>query len=350
MKRLLFILMLGCTVSLFAGAASAWADNGPHVKGQGGALPATCAACHRAHTGQAPYLLKEKQEQLCFTCHGTTGTGSNLDVQDGVAYEGAGRAGGAAAALRGGGFKNALIKSGEVEKEYNVSTGRLEKAKIPALLPAELKPSTSAHSIDESSQMAWGNGPINATVNYGNAISLTCGSCHDPHGNGMYRILRPVPVEAEEKSGAKITPVEIADTATKAYTTENYWNSWDPNDLEFEAKVSAWCATCHTRLLAPSGSGNTSSGDAAFNYRHRTEYTLAEMKKLGEEHAAGKAKAKPTCIQCHVSHGTNATMSGYAQGVTFPNGKTTESPLEHKEDSFLLRLNNRGVCQTCHNK
>jgi predicted CXXCH cytochrome family protein len=352
MKRSMLFLMVGCIMWLLAGAAPASADNGPHVKGQGGALPDTCAACHRAHTGQAPYLLKAKQEQLCFTCHGSAAGGSSLDVQEGTAYSSTGRTS-AVGALRGGGFKYSLIKSNEVEKEYNAS-GRLEKAKIPALEAKELKPATSAHSIDESSQMAWGNGEISAVANEGKAIKLTCGSCHDPHGNGMYRILRPIPTE----SGAK-TGVEIADTATKIYTTENYWNSWDPNDLEFEAKISAWCATCHTRLLAGDKENSakenemsalTSSGDAVFTYRHRTEYTLEEMKKLGEEHAAGKAKAKPTCAQCHVAHGTDATMGEYSGAVTFPSGKTTESPLEHKEDSFLLRLNNRGVCQTCHNK
>lgn len=354
MKRLVLFLMVGCIMWLLAAAGPALADNGPHVKGQGGNLPDTCAACHRAHTGQAPYLLKAKQEQLCFTCHGSAAGGSSLDVQEGAAYSGTGRTS-AVGALRGGGFKYALINTNSVEKEYNLSTGRLEKAKIPAREAKELKASTSAHSIDESSQMAWGNGEISASANEGKTIKLTCGSCHDPHGNGMYRILRPVPTE----SGAK-TGVEIADTATKVYTTENYWNSWDPNDLSFEAKISAWCATCHTRLLAGDkenpvtkeneSSATTNSGDALFSFRHRTEYTEAEMEKLGKEHTEGKAKAKPTCIQCHVSHGTDATMGEYSGAVTFPNGKTTESPLEHKEDSFLLRLNNRGVCQTCHNK
>ncbi len=353
MKRSVLFLIVGCVVSLLAGAAPALADNGPHVKGQGGALPDTCAACHRAHTGQAPYLLKAKQEQLCFTCHGSAAGGSTLDVQEGAAYSSTGRSS-AVGALRGGGFKFALINTGKVTKEYNAGTGRLEKAEIPALATSELKPSSSAHSIDESSQMAWGNGEISGSANEGKAIKLTCGSCHDPHGNSMYRILRPIPTE----SGAK-TGVEVPDTATKVYTTENYWNSWDPNDVEYEAKVSAWCATCHTRLLAGDKvneakenemSALVSSGDALFTYRHRTEYTAEEMKKLSEEHAAGKAKAKPTCIQCHVGHGSNATMGEYSGAVTFPNGKTTESPLASKEDSFLLRLNNRGVCQTCHNK
>ncbi len=145
------------------------------------------------------------------------------------------------------------------------------------------------------------------------------------------------------------------------YTTANYWESWDANAPAFEAKISSWCATCHTRLLANDTetenpvthvmekhpSYSTSSGDSVFNYRHRTEFSAEDFEKLAKEHAEGKEKAKPTCIQCHVAHGTDATMSGYAQGVT-PNGGATGEPAS--QESFLLRLNNRGVCQTCHNK
>src|ERR1019366_821969 len=85
---------------------------------------------------------------------------------------------------------------------------------VPVL--ASGAPVTSAHSVDSSSQIAWGNGPISAEANYGKTISLSCGSCHDPHGNGNYRILRPIPLE----SGAE-TAVTIADASTKVYTTTN---------------------------------------------------------------------------------------------------------------------------------
>ncbi len=362
------LLIAGCMLSLLVGAGPALADAGPHVAigPLGNATPDTCAGCHRAHTGQAAYLLKQKQEQLCFSCHGSSATGSNLDVQDGAGYEGAGRTGNegkAVGALRGGGFKFALIDTSKVEeKEY--PGGRLSKANIPTLPLAEAgkaAATTSAHSIDESSQIAWGNsvpGVVNNPV-YGNAVELTCGSCHDPHGNGNYRILRPVPNGAEQsKATTKVTPVEITETAemkennhTKGhvYTTANYWESWDPNDTAFEEKISAWCGTCHTRLYQGAGSGSykTNSGDAVFTYRHRTEFSETEFATLAKEHAEGKEKAKPTCIQCHVAHGTDATMSGYAQGVT-PNGGATGEPAS--QESFLLRLNNRGVCQTCHNK
>ena len=67
---------MGCAVSLFAGAVPTSADSGPHVMGAG-VTADTCAACHRAHTAKAPYLLKQSLETLCFTCHGSSGTGSN---------------------------------------------------------------------------------------------------------------------------------------------------------------------------------------------------------------------------------------------------------------------------------
>ena len=334
--RRLALFIIGCVLSLLAGAVPALADNGPHMKGAG-LVPDTCAACHRAHTAQAPYLLKESQEALCFTCHGSSGTGSNEDVADGVGYSGANRAtkvGG----LRGGGFKYALLETNTVSPTYNAE-GRLESANIGVL--SEPKAVNSAHTTNESPQTAWGNGPISATANYGKTVKLTCGSCHDPHGNGNYRILRPIPTESGATGPTGYTGVTIADTATKVYTTANYWQSWDTNAPQFRWQISEWCTTCHTRLLAGSKSYEISSGDAVFTYRHRSSYTQAEYKKLEEE---SPTKTKPNCIQCHVAHGSNASTGTWSQTVTFPNGTPAGS------DSMLLRLDNRGVCQTCHNK
>jgi len=346
MRRLVLPPMVGCVLWLLTSASPALADNGPHMKGQG-LTPDTCAMCHRAHTAQAPFLLKENQQALCFTCHGSSGTGSNLDVEGGIGYSGAGRSGGASGALRGGGFKYALIDTSKPEPVRD-STGKLLEATIKTYASTEPQPTTSAHSINESSQMAWGNGAINASANYGNAVSLACGSCHDPHGNGMYRILRPIPTE----SGAAKPGVEIPEPAgmTHVYTTANYWQTWDNNDPTFEYKISAWCATCHTRLYEGAGKGSykTNSGDAVFTYRHASEWTQAEYESLG--HSTGGKKVKPNCIQCHVAHGTDAAMEEHSAAVTLPNGTASNTSGTLNGDSFLLRLNNRGVCQTCHNK
>ena len=157
-------------------------------------------------------------------------------------------------------------------------------------------PTTSSHSVNASEQTAWGNGEFSASPNYGKTIELSCGSCHDPHGNGNYRILKPIP----DDSGAAKPGVTIADTSTKVYTTTNYWQVGDANAPQFRYQIAQWCSTCHTRYLAGSGSYKTDSGDAVFTYRHRTdEFTPEEYDARSR---------RPDCIQCHVSHGSNATM------------------------------------------
>jgi predicted CXXCH cytochrome family protein len=333
MRRLAVSLFtLGCmSLLLVVAPAAAWADNGPHAMGMG-ATTDRCAACHRAHTAQAPYLLKESSEEaLCYTCHGSGAGGSSLDVADGAGYSSHERTG-AASALRGGGFKFALIDSSKPKGNY--VSGRLVSGEIPTLGTGAA--TTSAHTVDSSMQVAWGNGAFSATANNGKEVSLRCGSCHDPHGNGNYRILRPIPQE----SGVK-TEVKIPDVTEKEYTTTNYWQSWETKNPQFRYQISSWCATCHTRLLGESGSGNTFTGDAVFAYRHRSLYTQEEYEKLEKE---TPNKTKPSCIQCHVAHGSDAAMGGYATTVNYPDGKSAGS------NSFLLRADNRGVCQMCHNK
>ncbi|HEY3546237.1 MAG TPA: cytochrome c3 family protein [Propionicimonas sp.] len=96
--------------------------------------------------------------------------------------------------------------------------------------------------------------------------------------------------------------------------------------------MSTWCAACHSRyhtattavLPGPAAGLNqtTNSGDSIFTYRHGT--TNSE------------------CTQCHVSHGSNAAMTGpYASTFTLPNGAASAS-------SRLLKVANRGTCQACH--
>src|SRR5665647_3991300 len=74
--RKLALLVVGCAILLLLGAVTASADNGPHMAGAG-PIADTCAGCHRAHTAQASYLLRQSQPGLCFTCHGTSATGAN---------------------------------------------------------------------------------------------------------------------------------------------------------------------------------------------------------------------------------------------------------------------------------
>lgn len=355
MRRPTFLVLGAVAAWMLLFAAPALADNGPHVMGAG-VTPDSCAGCHRLHSAPNERLLKMDGTQLCYTCHGTSGTGATTDVEDGVQYSAAARPPGATqvGALRGGGFAYALIDS--------ANPAAYPDKNVPVLAAGEA--TTSTHSINSSSVMAWGNVPEGATApQYGTAIPLRCGACHDPHGNGYYRILRPKPSGSGiSRTSATNGGVGILDVSTKVYTTTNYWDVGDANttlpappftgtapavapaNMPFngvaaagttpvQSGIAAWCSTCHTRYLAASGSASTDSGDPIFRYRHTSNREIA---------ATGNAR---NCVQCHVAHGTNAKMPGSNSGsVNHPDNTTDPG------GSKLLRINNRGVCQVCHHK
>lgn len=392
-RRRLPALVAAASAAFFLGAVPAYADNGPHVStatntpttgvritdaGQG-----RCASCHRAHTARAAFLLNAtSEESLCYSCHGDGGTGATTDVQSGLGYDAAAattypgttttltvdRGTTVAGALRGGGFDKAALGTGAATKEIYLSgTNYRSRAQ---LIPPLATPQTTTSNHLGGVDIMWGNGPISSTANTGKDMSTTtttkleCTACHDPHGNGQYRILRPVPKDSGFTTvlpGNTAPGIPIKDTANKVYTTANYWIAGDPAAVadtgtttilggtsavdptpvqktignpvsSFQANVAAWCTTCHTRYLSPSGSWETNSGDAVFTYRHTADNVSSTN---------GDAAANRNCIQCHVAHGSNATMPN--SNVEWPNGNTPSS------DSRLLRVDDRGVCVMCHN-
>ena len=398
MKRLLYFGVVGFGSALMftmAGVGSAQADNGPHVSTAATAAgdvtidtasgAGRCAGCHRAHTAKAAMLLKAAQPALCYSCHGG-GLGANTDVQNGTS-------GSTGAALRGGGFEYALIGADAASKHMEPPVAPSTRwgttlAKVPV---GASEATTSSHQIDGTTAgTMWGNGAISAIANTGKAaVTLECGSCHDPHGNGNYRILKPVPdgttpvsiqVKAEVPAvlddpltttvneakalvpaimgpgaeGVTIPDAPGTDAASRAashvYTTTNYWSVVDRNvpltkggapvasgvTDGYIANASQWCSTCHTRYLAQAPAYQTDSGDAVFTYRH----TSNRIDKAGE--------SRPNCIQCHVSHGSNALMTGAAAGVTAPGGAPAQ-PVGKPASSRLLRVDQRGTCVMCHN-
>jgi predicted CXXCH cytochrome family protein len=307
-----FILMTLLVVVLLTliAAGTALADNGPH----GGYTPTTdaCAGCHRAHTAGAARLLLDATPELCYTCHGSAGNGADTNVVDGVYLERdieseSPAEGVADRGLRGGGFQTALMDTDAL-----------------TTTTAIFAPTTSSHTADGGLGTLWGNGPLTTTVYPGLAgYGLSCVSCHDPHGGGTYRILRPIPTA----SGAS-APITVSDELTKTYTVADAGNDYMRENYGTRgSSLASWCSQCHTRYLAGSGSGHTDSGDAVFMYRHTTNSV--------------------SCVRCHVAHGTPATMNGFAADVEWPDAATTPSG---NARSSLLRLNNRGVCAYCHLK
>lgn len=320
MIRRLLILAGGGTILFMLGVAPAAADNGPHVQ-NAGVVADGCATCHRVHTAKVGALLKEAQPALCYTCHGSTGTGAATDVVSGLGYASATRLPATPGALRGGGFSFALIDSAVPTGQTVATTNANGVVPVKAAGAAV----TSTHEVTGATVLSWGNGAINAVATAGTSIQLRCGSCHDPHGNGNYRTLRSIPTQ----SGGASTPIVEAVATVKTYTTANFWKVDDVNTAGYIANVSAWCTTCHTRYLANTGAGSTTSGDAIYTYRHIS---------------TGTTQGSASCVQCHVAHGSNASMGTYSDAVSNPDGTVATG------DSRLLRINNRGTCQMCHNR
>jgi predicted CXXCH cytochrome family protein len=303
------------TVAAFVagGAPTVSADAGPHVATGSDATPDKCASCHRIHTGQNEYLLKEAGtiEDFCYSCHGNGGPGSDLAVQEGKYYGfGSGPPYGGKVtygALRGGGFETALINTDDPTPDFigTLPTGEATQ---------------SWHTIDGTTAgTLWGNGAL-GTPGTGPTYTLDCASCHDPHGNGQFRILRPIP------AGSGAAAANVTDQPNpKSYRATNYLSMGADVSL---TQISSWCATCHTRYRATT-SPPTNSGDAIYTYRHRSDGT-----------------SNRACITCHASHGTNALMPGaYSSTVEWPGGGTGTTD---NNNSRLLKMNNRGLCIKCH--
>ena len=179
-KKLLFLGIGSALVFTMCGVGPAQADNWPHISsiqaaGTVGVVIANagaskCASCHRDHTAQAEYLLKQAQPQLCYTCH-QAGAGATTDV---VSCQ---LAGATKQALRGGGFKTAAIGSALATKD--MGTPAAGSTKIPTLnqtIPALTLPAatTSRHEINGTTAgTAWGNGANGSGL--GKSVTLECG-------------------------------------------------------------------------------------------------------------------------------------------------------------------------------
>jgi predicted CXXCH cytochrome family protein len=379
--------------------AAVLADGGPHVlaanNGTAG-LAGDCAACHRAHTAAAADLLKTEMPGLCLTCH--DGTGATTDVADGLQYTPSGGPGfqqtTVLGALRGGGFSYALIDSSDAARLVTgtrIATGW--HGHVGVLDVTAKEPVTSTHGGAGS---VWGNGADGTPGAGATGVVLSCTSCHNPHGNGQYRILDTLPggdwangLDGVASWTAPTNQVEVADTANPTNAARNYtilpgslaadvaiygptqgdywrkslpWTSssapdsmqrgWSgaPTNAASNGGVApsnstglmtAWCLTCHTRYsgrLNDDGPSDTvPQPDDIFMYRHLTE-------TYG-------------CEQCHVSHGSNALMTTSAELVLtdpaggvpapIPGAGPAASPVT-SGDSRLLKVDERGTCQLCH--
>ncbi len=369
-KTIIFLIVATTFVLMFSGIAIA--NNGPHLGGSanlavsGGFAQDTdaCAGCHRAHTGVQLKLLSSGTSvySFCTACHNTTGANTNVlsGVFDGTSnytYEGHNSEtdGQAAKGLNAGGFTNAL--------PYDGLRSRGGATDV----------TSSAHSVDGSNQTAWGGGLTGAASPLGGTtVAMECTSCHDPHGNKnsggteRYRILRNT-----------VNSVDISATDIRSHEAE--FGVKDYTRMDYKEGTSTFCATCHTQYVDKLGTlaSDTTAYDSAdtqgavVRHRHGVDKALslgttgngltisANLNEPTEDHtqlpvesstanlwdiadpATSVATIEETdevvCMSCHQAHGSSASVNNTVLPST-------------GSSSTLLRLDNRGVCQDCHQK
>mgnify|MGYP002640395656 CR=1 FL=1 len=317
MKKIVIALVI-TIVFMTVLASTALADNGPH--GGYATITDACGGCHRAHTATASKLLLDTGTyDLCVTCHGTTGSGADTNVLGGiylqrdsdteVPLEGVANRG-----LKSGGFTNTFMDTDLSGAAASVAM-------------------TSSHTPNGTGTI-WGDGALNSGTGTA-AFALTCGNCHDPHGqaNGgtaTYRILRPVPTGSLSAAVPVTDVADFTNTYTISSATGNYFG--ETYGATLDGQMSDWCATCHDRYLTGEDGGNTDSTDADFAFRHMSDgSTAGTPSATSSDNAVG-------CLDCHVAHGSGASMTNRSNLASLAG------------DSALLRLDDRGICQSCHNK
>jgi predicted CXXCH cytochrome family protein len=319
-----YILIIISVLLVFGSRSLVSANGGPH----GGYTATTdaCAGCHRTHTATGPRLLISNSTYgLCISCHGSTAAGANTNVEDGIYLSSrddtvANEDHGAAntpdgSPLLGGGFN--YYQGSQVTSRHDMSG-------------------------DPSELLAWGNDVARGSTAAITDPEFSCASCHDPHGSTNYRLIKT------EVNG---TPVQVnqVDEGAKDYDTEH----WD-------AGTSMLCAACHRAYhetaagvgsdvdVQQFGGGFTHRVDMPYHYKNNDN-----PENVGFTDDSGVTVRVPlaqsgtsdivVCMTCHIPHGSASVMFGNAAGSGLP-GETAA------DDSALLRLDNRGVCQACHQK
>jgi predicted CXXCH cytochrome family protein len=193
------------------------------------------------------------------------------------------------------------------------------------------------------------------------------------------------------------------------YTTPQYYasmaNSYPGGGKKLS--MSTWCSGCHeqydqsvsaynygafesngtfSRTPTLTVSGATASVGSRTRHRHPVDVPVATANtingfgtnavtstvlplekipgNMGDAPGNWQINDQLGCLTCHYAHGTNKTMTGWANAriVNHPSSVVTwsvepttalvggQAGVNPNISSALLRANNRGVCERCHNK
>lgn len=206
--------------------------------------------------------------------------------------------------------------------------------------PSALEPPGGGFPADlgDPAQVAHALAPTPAVPPQGSlAMVLTCGTCHDSHGNGNYRNLRDSPA-----ASGRFAPAPIVHQAVTANGT-NPADVYTGANVRYVSGMSQWCIDCHDLItsahVAAGGStllshpwDRTIAGGAATGVTDLAAWMATVPNRVPVQNRLGLAPPNDAdevfCLSCHRAHGSpNPAGLVYADGVTLSS-----------------------TCQQCHNQ
>jgi len=347
-RTVLAIVMSVGLLALVATPALAFHDQGV----------AACNGCHTMHNSENgqmvdptapngnPYLLKNgTPSDVCLSCHATShGAVWGTDPLNPPPEKG------------GGNF--AYLSAPNLNDGHS---GHLSP--IPG--------SYGGHNVIAPSKNATAD-PVLTRAPGGTylASSMSCTSCHNPHGNAHFRLLYGAGhVEAGNYTFTNAAPTAVGLGISTATDVEA------PNKhTAYQGGMSAWCANCHGNfhdgngalLKHPSGVAMGASIAQVYNMYNgtadqtggvaATAYTpLVAFEDPGmttTSTAGPTATSQVSCISCHRAHGTSAPNIGrWDFNISTWAAEGVESGSYPIPNPYPATGNTqRSLCNKCHNR
>ncbi|MCL5292523.1 MAG: hypothetical protein M1548_08370 [Actinobacteria bacterium] len=405
MRKRFFLAIMLAFISLIALAGPAEANFAIH--GNFVADTDSCAGCHRAHTATSPITWADPWggrstrsalllstattvQQFCNTCHGTDAPGASTNIVDGIFDTTSSRPTESVvgAVLNGGGFSD--VGRGNPSTSTHMVDGSAGTAWGAGTtgpgVPMSLDCST-CHDVHGTSNYRLLKDVVNGhrVGGYGGNPAVDIDPPPQPfvtsnevgYPQGGFRLHEPYPGYLPN------------------YTTARYGR---PPGGDPTKGITGWCIACHevyAKKSSPYDAGD--GGGGGVRHRHPVNVPLSNWYVGGDptrpagdrvlivdqtawqraygdrvpfvdlplEHD-GSSESGPLssgsqvngigdyigCLTCHRAHGTAAKMSGYANVADSmnPSPNTGSGGVPPAKDSALLRADNRGVCERCHNK
>ncbi len=148
-----------------------------------------------------------------------------------------------------------------------------------------------------------------ATPDGTRTATLTCGSCHDPHGNGTYRNLRASP------GGGSAAAPTVAQTVTA--NGSNATAVYVRGNVRYVSGMSEWCIDCHDAITAAHGDPAVTvhPWDVPLFGATKASYAVwaaVAVNRVPVQNPLGATKPPPDpgdrvfCLSCHKAHGSPA--------------------------------------------